>query len=82
MTRADGGEVEECMLCLGRGKRMCIVPCGHTLCGGCGEPRLFSGAEGRHRPFSRCPVCQGDMCEPWVMECGEWEALGGRAYDP
>ena len=32
----------ECMVCLGEGRTMCIVPCGHFgLCGDCGDEGLF-----------------------------------------
>jgi hypothetical protein len=36
----------ECMVCLGEGRAMCIVPCGHFgLYGDCGDERLFEEAD-------------------------------------
>jgi len=74
------GGADECVVCLGGGKRMCIVPCGHmALCVRCGE----GGEDGRRgkRPFSECPVCREEMCEPYVMDRETWVYLGGVAYD-
>jgi hypothetical protein len=67
-------------MCLGSGTRMCIVPCGHSICSECGDARLFRKAS--TRPFSACPVCRAGMRKPWVMEGKEWEKQGKTSYDP
>jgi hypothetical protein len=67
-------------MCLGSGTRMCIVPCGHSICEGCGDEALFKVR--KTRPVSACPVCREEMCEPWVMDGDLWVDLGGTAYDP
>jgi hypothetical protein len=72
--------LEECFMCLGGGTRMCIVPCGRIMCDTCGDEGLFK--KRKTRPFSACPVCREEMCEPWVMEGDLWVDLGGTAYDP
>ena len=72
--------LEECFMCLGGGTRMCIVPCGHSICGGCVEEGRLKIS--KTRPLSECPVCREEMCEPWVMEGDLWVDLGGTAYDP
>jgi hypothetical protein len=72
--------LEECFMCLGGGTRMCIVPCGHSVCDTCGDEGLFK--KRKTRPFGACPVCREEMCEPWVMEGDLWVDLGGTAYDP
>jgi hypothetical protein len=72
--------LEECFMCLGGGTRMCIVPCGHSVCDTCGDEGLFK--KRKTRPFGSCPVCREEMCEPWVMEGDLWVDLGGTAYDP
>ena len=72
--------LEECFMCLGGGTRMCIVPCGHSVCDTCGDEKLFK--KRKTRPFNACPVCREEMCEPWVMEGDLWVDLGGTAYDP
>jgi hypothetical protein len=72
--------LEECFMCLGGGTRMCIVPCGHSVCDTCGDEGLFK--KRKTRPFNACPVCREEMCEPWVMEGDLWVDLGGTAYDP
>ena len=67
-------------MCLEEGKVMCIVPCGHKLlCGKCGDAGVFKSR--RTLPYSECPVCREEMCEPYVMEAGDWEYLGGQVYD-
>ena len=70
----------ECFMCLGGGTRVCIVPCGHSVCDTCGDEGLFK--KKKTRPFGACPVCREEMCEPWVMEGELWVNLGGTAYDP
>ena len=72
--------LEECFMCLGGGTRVCIVPCGHSICDKCGDEALFKNRE--TRPFSSCPVCREEMCEPWVMDGELWVDLGGTAFDP
>ena len=72
--------LEECFMCLGGGTRMCIVPCGHSVCDTCGDEKLFK--KRKTRPFGACPVCREEVCEPWVMEGDLWVDLGGTAYDP
>ena len=72
--------LEECFMCLGGGTRMCIVPCGHSVCDTCGDEGPFK--KKKTRPFGACPVCREEMCEPWVMEGDLWVDLGGTAYDP
>jgi hypothetical protein len=54
------------------------VPCGHKfLCAECGDFERFATA----RPFSQCPVCRGEMCEPFVIDADEWEYLGMEVFD-
>ena len=72
--------LNECFMCLGSGTRMCIVPCGHSICEVCGDEALFKSR--KTRPFSACPVCREEMCEPWVMDGDLWVDLGGTAFDP
>ena len=69
----------ECMVCLDDSRSMCIVPCGHFgLCPSCGDEGVFAG---KKRPYSECPICREEMCEPYVMERWVWEELGGTTYD-
>jgi len=72
--------LKECFMCLGSGQRICIVPCGHSVCGDCGDARLFKKVA--DRPFKDCPVCRASMCQPWVMDGEEWVKLGRTVYDP
>jgi hypothetical protein len=66
------------MICFGESRTMCIVPCGHFgLCDSCGDEGLFAG---KKRPYSECPICREEMCEPYVMEPWVWEELGGTVY--
>ena len=74
------GHLEQCFMCFGSGTRVCIVPCGHSICGGCVEEGLLKIS--KTRPFSECPVCREEMCEPWVMEGDLWVELGGTPFDP
>ena len=74
------GHLQECFMCLGSGTRVCIVPCGHSICGECGDAQLFRKAS--TRPFSACPVCRAGMRKPWVMDGKEWEMQGKTSYDP
>ena len=74
------GHLEECFMCFGSGNRMCIVPCGHSICGGCVEEGKFKRS--KTRPFSSCPVCREEMCKPWVMDGELWVELGGTPFDP
>ena len=67
-------------MCFGSGTRVCIVPCGHSICGGCVEEGLLKIS--KTRPLSECPVCREEMCEPWVMEGDLWVELGGTPFDP
>ena len=72
--------LEECFMCLGSGTRVCIVPCGHSICAECGDAKLFKKAA--TRPFGACPVCREKMCKPWVMDGREWKKRGKTSYDP
>ena len=75
----DEPDTGECMVCLDDSRSMCIVPCGHFgLCPSCGDEGLFAG---KKRPYSTCPICCEEMCEPYVMERWVWEELGGTTYD-
>ena len=74
------GHLEQCFMCFGSGTRVCIVPCGHSVCRECGDEGVFES--GKTRPFSACPVCREEMCEPWVMEGDRWVELGGTPFDP
>jgi hypothetical protein len=75
----EAPDTGECMVCLADSRSMCIVPCGHFgLCPSCGDEGVFAG---KKRPYSECPICREEMCEPYVMERWVWEELGGIAYD-
>jgi predicted NAD-dependent protein-ADP-ribosyltransferase YbiA (DUF1768 family) len=75
----EAPDTGECMVCLDDSRSMCIVPCGHFgLCPSCGDEGLFAG---KKRPYSTCPICCEEMCEPYVMERWVWEELGGTTYD-
>ena len=75
----EAPDTGECMVCLDDSRSMCIVPCGHFgLCASCGDEGLFAG---KKRPYSTCPICCEEMCEPYVMERWVWEELGGTTYD-
>ena len=75
----DEPDTGECMVCLDDSRSMCIVPCGHFgRCPSCGDEGLFAG---KKRPYSTCPICCEEMCEPYVMERWVWEELGGTTYD-
>ena len=74
------GHLEQCFMCFGSGTRVCIVPCGHSICGGCVEEGLLKIS--KTQPLSECPVCREEMCEPWVMEGDLWVELGGTPFDP
>jgi hypothetical protein len=77
----DKGVSDECVICFAEGRQMCIVPCGHkALCVDCGEKEEIRG--GGKRPLSLCPLCQTEMCEPYVVEAGEWERMGNRVFNP
>jgi hypothetical protein len=71
---------DECIMCFEEGKRICIVPCGHKLlCVRCWEGKRFRKES--ELPFSECPVCREEMCEPFVMGADQWEYLGGEVFD-
>ena len=75
----EAPDTGECMVCLGDSRSMCIVPCGHFgLCPSCGDEDVFAG---KKRPYSECPICREEMCEPYVMERWVWEELGGTSYE-
>jgi hypothetical protein len=75
----EAPDTGECMVCIDDSRSMCIVPCGHFgLCASCGDEGLFAG---KKRPYSTCPICCEEMCEPYVMERWVWEELGGTTYD-
>jgi len=75
----EAPDTGECMVCLADSRSMCIVPCGHFgLCPSCGDEGVFAG---KKRPYSDCPICREEMCEPYVMERWVWEELGGTVYD-
>ena len=54
------------------------MPCGYKLlCANCGDVQKSANV----RPFSECPICRKEMCEPFVMDADEWEYLGGEVFD-
>lgn len=76
----DPRQLPECALCLADGIMVCIVPCGHNVCGVCGDKYVVGS--GKKSPTMRCPLCRAEMCEPWIMDADVWVALGGEILDP
>jgi len=73
----EAPDTGECMVCLADSRSMCIVPCGHfgaKSCPSCGGEGVFAS---KKRPYSECPICREEMCEPYVMERWVWVELGG-----
>jgi hypothetical protein len=76
-----------CFRCKMLEREVCIVPCGHFgLCADCGKDvskkrrgKKWGGEKGNSNEgrVRACPVCEEEMVRPWVMDPGDWVALGG-----
>ena len=65
-VRGDGVGEDVCAVCRGAATAYRVIPCGHkVLCEVCGDHGVFFD-EGL-RPFSGCPVCGGEVEEPYFV---------------
>jgi hypothetical protein len=73
-------ELDECVICLGDGKKWVMFPCLHeALCGGCARGlRVCDSNSDLPLYLRECPVCRCALMAPYVLKselCGEIHAV-------